>query len=205
MLGLSVVWPAACSADEASDTEADAATEPTPTTAQPAASNPEAAFPVAENIVLEATELANELFQNPSVVDDEGSATLARFDEIYTEDSPTPAGVIAQLRALNDNGERYRPGPSGVLRDLDVYRMTAVDDDTIRLRVCAVEDVEVVDESGTVVATRSQITQGDGGLRRSDGVWRFIGIDPDETATLPIAPGSAGSGFCSLLLGGTSR
>jgi hypothetical protein len=83
--------------------------------------------------------------------------------------------------------------------------MTAVDDDTIHLRVCAVEDVEVVDASGTVVATRSQITQGDGGLRRTDGVWRFIGIDPDETATLPIAPGSAGSGFCNLLLGGTPR
>jgi hypothetical protein len=89
------------------------------------------------------------------------------------------------------------------MRDVGVYRMQAVDRDTVALRVCAIEDVEVVDAAGAVVERRSQITQGDAWAVRAGGVWRFAGIDPDEAATLPIAPGSAPSGFCDQLLGGT--
>ena len=110
--------------------------------------------------------------------------------------------MVAQLHTLSASGQRYRPGPSGRLRDVGVYRMTTIDGDQVAFRVCAVEDVEIVDTAGTVVGRRSQVTQGDGWAERSDGVWRFAGIDPDETATLPIAPGSAPSGFCDQLLGG---
>ncbi|HET6953513.1 MAG TPA: hypothetical protein VFI47_24255 [Acidimicrobiales bacterium] len=169
---------------------------------QPSADEPDAAFPVVEDVVIEATDLADELFQDPTVVGD-GDAALRELAAVYTADSPTPAGVLAQLRALNDKGQRYRPGPSGRLRDVGVYRMQVVDRDTVALRVCAVEDVEVVDAAGSVVERRSQVTQGDGWALRAGGVWRFAGIDPDETATLPIAPGSAPTGFCDQLLGGT--
>ena len=127
---------------------------------------------------------------------------LTRFGRIYTADSPTPAGVVAQLRTLDAEGQHYRPGPSGRLRDVGVYRMTRIDRDEVTFRVCAVEDVEIVEASGKIVGRRSQVTQGDGWAERSGGVWRFAGIDPDETATLPIAPGSAPTGFCDTLLGG---
>jgi hypothetical protein len=169
---------------------------------QPSADRPEAAFPVVEDVVIEATGLADELFQDPTVVEDD-SAAVRRFAALYTADSPTPAGVLAQLRTLADSGRRYRAGPSGRMRDVGVYRMQAVDRDTVALRVCAIEDVEVVDSAGAVVERRSQITQGDAWAVRAGGVWRFAGIDPDEAATLPIAPGSAPSGFCDQLLGGT--
>jgi hypothetical protein len=169
---------------------------------QPSADRPEAAFPVVEDVVIQATGLADELFQDPTVVEDDGAA-VRRFTALYTADSPTPAGVLAQLRTLADSGRRYRAGPSGRMRDVGVYRMQAVDRDTVALRVCAIEDVEVVDSAGAVVERRSQITQGDAWAVRAGGVWRFAGIDPDEAATLPIAPGSAPSGFCDQLLGGT--
>jgi hypothetical protein len=169
---------------------------------QPSADRPEAAFPVVEDVVVEATGLADELFQDPTALDDDSDA-VRRFTDLYTADSPTPAGVLAQLRTLADSGRRYRPGPSGRMRDVGVYRMQAVDPDTVALRVCAIEDVEVVDAAGAVVERRSQITQGDAWAIRSGGVWRFAGIDPDEAAILPIAPGSAPSGFCDQLLGGT--
>lgn len=169
---------------------------------QPSADRPEAAFPVVEGVVIEATGLADELFQDPTAVEDDGDA-VRRFTALYTADSPTPAGVLAQLRTLADSGRRYRAGPSGRMRDVGVYRMQAVDRDTVALRVCAIEDVEVVDAAGAVVERRSQITQGDAWAVRAGGVWRFAGIDPDEAATLPIAPGSAPSGFCDQLLGGT--
>jgi hypothetical protein len=169
---------------------------------QPSADRPEAAFPLVEDVVIEATGLADELFQDPTVVEDDGDA-VRRFTALYTADSPTPAGVLAQLRTLADSGRRYRAGPSGRMRDVGVYRMQAVDRDTVALRVCAIEDVEVVDSAGAVVERRSQITQGDAWAVRAGGVWRFAGIDPDEAATLPIAPGSAPSGFCDQLLGGT--
>jgi hypothetical protein len=162
----------------------------------------DADFPVVEDLVIEATGLADQLFEHPTVVNDAGDPTLARFTEIYTADSPTPAGVTAQLRTLSANGQRYRPGPSGRLRDVGVYRMTRVDDSQVAFRICAVEDVEIVDAAGTVITRRSQVTQGDGWANRVGGEWRFAGIDPDEDATLPIAPGSAPSGFCDQLLGG---
>jgi hypothetical protein len=162
----------------------------------------DADFPAVRDLVIEATDLADQLFQDPTVVNDAGNRTLARFNRIYTADSPTPEGVATQLRTLSANGQRYRPGPSGRLRDVSLYRMTRVDDSQVSFRICAVEDVEIVDAAGTVIDRRSQVTQGDGWAERVRGKWRFAGIDPDENATLPIAPGSAPSGFCDQLLGG---
>ena len=173
-------------------------------TAQPSADTPGTAFPVVKKLVIDATDLADQLFQDPTVVRDDHAHgdLLARFDRMYTADSPTPAGVVAQLKTLDAKGEHYRAGPSGRLRDVGVYRMTRIDGNQVTFRVCAVEDVETVGSGGKVVSRRSQVTQGDGWAERANGVWRFVGIDPDEHATLPIAPGSAPSGFCDSLLGG---
>jgi hypothetical protein len=173
--------------------------------AQPAATTPDAAFPVVESLVIEATGLADQLFEDPSVVEDGHAKLLDRFHDVYTADSPTPAGVEAQLRKLNAQGRRYRPGPSGRLRDVGVYRMTASGADQVSFRVCAIEDMEIVNAAGKVIGRRSQVTQGDGWAERTGGIWHFAGIDPDETATLPIAPGSAPSGFCDSLLGGPAQ
>jgi hypothetical protein len=183
--------------------ETAAAADHGPAAAGPAAGvATDADFPAVEDLVIEATGLADQLFEDPTVVNEPGDQTLARFNEIYTDDSPTPEGVAAQLRTLSANGQRYRPGPSGRLRDVSLYRMTRVDDSQVAFRICAVEDVEIVDANGAVIDRRSQVTQGDGWAQLVGGEWRFAGIDPDENATLPIAPGSAPSGFCDQLLGG---
>lgn len=177
--------------NEGADSGADSTT-----TTQPPASNEEEAFPIIEDMVLEATSLVDELFQDPTVVDD---PEIARLPEIYTDDSTTPDGVIDQLRELADNGQRERPAASGVFGDLGVYQMAAIDADTVRFRVCASEDIETVDEAETVVDRTAQVVQGVGEARRVDGVWRFYGIHPEDDRTLPIEPGSANPGFCDAL------
>src|SRR4029453_13225092 len=82
--------------------------------AQPAADTPEAAFPVVEDLVIEATDLADQLFQDPAGADGGDDAPLLRpFSKFYPADSPTPQGGVAQLHTLSASGQRYRPGPSG--------------------------------------------------------------------------------------------
>lgn len=169
------------------------------TTTQPPASNEEEAFPIIEDMVLEATSLVDELFQDPTAADDPDNPEIARLREIYTDDSTTPDQVIDQLRELAANGQRERPAASGVFRDLGVYQMSAIDADTVRFRVCASEDIETVDENETVVDQTAQVVQGVGEARRVNGIWRFYGIHPENDRTLPIEPGSANPGYCDAL------
>jgi hypothetical protein len=196
---------AACGDDDADDGRSDGTnTEPgsSTSTTQPPATDEEDAFPIVEDLVTEATALADELFQNPSAVEDPHNPELARLREIYTEDSDTPDGVVAQLQELVDRGQRERPSESGVFRDLGVYQMATVDRDTIRFRICATEDSEVIDEEGNVVDQNAQVVQGVGEARRVDGTWRFFGIHLEDDRTLPIAPGTANPGFCDALFAG---
>ena len=80
----------------------------TTTTTQPPATD-EASHEVVEELVLEATELADELFQDPTAVEDPDNEALDRLREIYTDDSPTPDGVEDQLRELVATGQHQRP------------------------------------------------------------------------------------------------
>lgn len=186
--------------DDGTDDSGSATTNPdassATTTTQPAATDEEAAFPIIEDLVVEANAIIDELLQDPTVVDDPDNADIARLREIHTDDSPTPDGVVAQLEELVENDQRERPAESGVFSDFGVYRMTAVDEDTVRFRTCSTEDSETVDADGEVVDTRSQVTQGVGEARRVDGIWRVYGISPEDDRTLPIEPGTANPGFC---------
>jgi hypothetical protein len=195
-----------CGGDDNDDPQADGASGDQSTSpergsdgTQPAATDEDAAFPIVEDLVLEATALVDDLYQDPTAIDDDDNPQLQRLREIYTDDSPTPPAVESQLRQLVDDGERLRPAASGVFRDLGAYRLVAVDENTIRFRICATEDRETIDADGNVVDQRAQVTQGVGEARRVDGRWRFYGIHPDDDRTLPIEPGTANPGFCDRL------
>jgi hypothetical protein len=196
---------AACSGDDAEPAgrsdEQTTATSAT-TTTQARASDEEAAYPIIRDLVHEATALTDQLFQDPTAVEDPDNPDIERLRELYTEDSPTPNGVLEQLRALAEKHQRWRAAQSGVFRDLGVYRMTTLNDDKVRFRICASEDLETVDENNHVVAQRAQVTQGVGEARRVDGIWRFYGINIEDDRTLEIAPGTANPGFCDSLFGG---
>jgi hypothetical protein len=202
LLPATLVLLVACGDDDATNdsrSEREPATDSSAATTEPPASDSEAAFPIVEDLVLEATRLVDELYQEPEAVNDPDNADVERLREIYTEDSPTPDAVTEQLHELVDNGERMRAADSGVFRDLGVYEMAAVDEDTVRFRICASEDRETIDANGNVVDQRAQVTQGTGEARRIDGIWRFYGIHPEEDRTLPIEPGTANAGFCDRL------
>lgn len=168
----------------------------TTTTAPSATEDEAAAFAQVEELVLEATSLADRLFQDPSVIEDPDNEGLAQLRELYTDDSPTPEGVEAQLRDLADEEQRLRPAESGVFRDLGVYNLAAVDEDTVRFRVCALEDRQRVNSAGDVVEEIARVVQGDGEARRVEGEWRFFGVNPDEDASREISPGTGARGFC---------
>lgn len=202
-LAITALALTACGDDDTDDsgsgsTNPDASSSTAPTT-QPPATDEEAAFPIIEDLVLEATALTDQLFQNPAEVNDPDNRDVERLREIYTDDSPTPDGVVEQLRDMAEQGQRRRPAQSGVFRDLGVYQMTSLDDDTVRFRICASEDQETIDANGAVIDQRAQVTQGVGEARRVDGVWRFYGINIEDDRTLQIAPGSANPGFCDSL------
>jgi hypothetical protein len=177
-------------------------TTSTSSTTQPPASDEEAAFPIIEDLALEATALADQLFQHPDEVNNPDNQDIERLREIYTDDSPTPDGIIDQLHGLAEKGQHRRPAASGVFRDLGVYQFTRLDDDKVRFRVCASEDQETVDANDKVVDQRAQVVQGVGEARRVDGEWRFYGINLEEDRTLPIQPGTANPGFCDSLFAG---
>lgn len=155
-----------------------------------------------EELEIEAAAIADELYQNPDKVTDPDDPDVARLREIYTDDSPTPDGVTANVEQLASDGQKVQAADSGIFRDLGVYQMVAIDDDTIRFRICATEDQETVDKDGTVVEQRAQVTQGTGEARRVDGIWRIYGVHPEDDRTLEIAPGSATAGFCDRLFAG---
>lgn len=200
---------AACSGDDdaepASRDDEQTDTTSATTTTQPPASDEEAAYPIIRDLVLEATALTDQLFQDPTAAEDPDNPDIERLRELYTEDSPTPDGVLDQLSDLADKGQRWRASQSGVFRDLGVYEMTTLDDDKVRFRICASEDLETVDENDHVVDQRAQVTQGVGEARRVDGIWRFYGINIEDDRTLEIAPGSANPGFCDSLFGGEAE
>jgi hypothetical protein len=193
----------ACSGDDtATDGRSDRTSQddgPSTSTTQPPATQEDEAFPIVEDLVTEANAITDELLQDPTAVEDPDNREIARLREIHTDDSPTPDGVVAQLEQLADNGQRERPAESGVFSDFGVYRMTAIDENTVRFRTCSTEDSVTVDASGRVVDRRAQVTQGVGEARRVDGTWRVYGIHPDPDRTLPIEPGTAQPGFCDSL------
>lgn len=198
----------ACSDDdEAASGDDTATTSETTSTTQPPATD-EASHEVVEELVIEATGLADELFQDPSVVDDPDSEALDELRELYTDDSPTPDGVEESVRGLAERGERYRPAASGIYREVAIYKWyPATDDDTLTFDTCSLIDREKVNAAGDVVTTEARVIFTGGEARRVDGVWRFYGLSSDVSRDMPIEPGQADPGFCQQVPdpeGGTS-
>jgi hypothetical protein len=197
-----LVVAAACSDDDTTASDADdeaTTTLATTTTTQPSATDdPEAAFDAVEEVLLEATSIADRLVQDPTVVDDPGNEDLERLREIYTENSPTPDGVEAQLRDLAEKGQRGRPTPGGeVYREIAPYNFEVVDPDMVRFDTCNQLDAQTVDAAGEVVETTSQIVFVGGTAQRVDGVWRLYGLSSDLSRSNPIRPGDSKAGYCT--------
>jgi hypothetical protein len=168
------------------------------TTTQPPATD-EASHEAVEELVLEATGLADELFQDPTAVEDPDSEALDRLREIYTEDSPTPDSVEEQLRDFVASGQHQRPAANGLFREVSVYAFETVDADTLTFDTCNQIDKETVDADGEVVATDARVVFVSGEAHRVDGAWRFVGLSNDTSRSNPIAPGTAEQGLCAQL------
>jgi hypothetical protein len=189
----------ACSDDdERAGGDGTPTTSETTSTTQPPATD-EASHEVVEELVIEATGLADELFQDPSAVDDPDSEALDRLREIYTDDSPTPDGIEDELRELVANGQRQRPSETGIFREVSVYGFEPVDEDTLTFDTCNQIDFETVNADDTVVDTQAMVVFVEGTARRVDGVWRFHGLSDDVTRSNPIEPGQSEAGLCEQL------
>jgi hypothetical protein len=172
--------------------------EPTSTTQPPATD--EASHEVVEELVIDATGLADELFQDPSAVEDPDSDALDELRELYTDDSPTPDGVEESVRGLAERGERYRPAASGIYREVAIYTwFPATDEDTLTFDTCSLIDREKVNAAGEVIDTEARVIFTGGEARRIDGEWRFYGLSSDVSRDMPIEPGQADPGFCEQL------
>jgi hypothetical protein len=168
----------------------------TPSTTAPPATD-EAAHADVAALVDEATALADDFWRDPSVVDDPGNADLARYRELYTNDSPTPAAVEAGLRVMVDRGERYRQASNGFMREVEIYQWSpAIDEDTLRFDTCSLIDRELVGADGTVISSEARLLFVAGEAHRVGGVWRFYGLSNDMARTVPLTPGAARSGTC---------
>ncbi len=191
---------AACSDDDttASGDGETTTTASTTTTQAAATDDPDAAFDAVEEVVLEATGLSDRLFQDPTVVNEPDNEDLERLREIYTNDSPTPDGVEAQLRDLAERGQRGRPTPGGeVYREVAPYAFEVVDADTVRFDTCNQLDSQTVDEDGNVIETTAQIVFVSGSARRVSGVWHVEGLSNDLSRSNPIRPGDSRAGYCA--------
>jgi hypothetical protein len=185
---------AGCSDDDTSADSGDDTTATTTTTQPPATD--EASHEVIEDLVLEATSLADELFQDPTLVEDESDA-LDRLREIYTDDSPTPEGVEESVRGLAERGESYTPAASGIYREVSIYKWDpATDDDTLTFDTCSLIDRVKVDADGNVLSTEARVIFTAGEAQRVDGVWRFYGLSSDVSRSTEFESGTADPGFC---------
>jgi len=196
-LVLAVLGGAACSDDgsEASPEDETTTTAAT-TTTQPPATDDESRE-IVSDMVLEATGLADELFQNPELIDDPEDETLDRLQEIYTPDSPAVAAIEDVLRGMVDDGQIQRPSGTGLFREVTVYAFEAVDADTLEFDTCNQIDKVTVNEAGDVVTTDAQMVFVSGEARRIDGVWRFVGLSNDASRNNPMVPGSSERGLCA--------
>lgn len=191
---------AACSgpADDAGVTrqerQAEAAVTPS-TTAPPATDDASHAEVVA--LVDEATTLADGFWRDPSVVDDPNNPDLARYRELYTDDSPTPPAVEEGLRTMVERGERYQPAANGFMREVEIYQWApATDEDTLRFDTCSVIDRQLVGSDGSVISADARLLFVGGEAHRVGGVWRFYGLSNDMSRTVTLTPGAARSGTC---------
>jgi hypothetical protein len=186
----------ACSGDDTSSADTTSTSSSTTTTTHPPATDEAAAFPIVEELVHEATDLTDELYQDPAVVDEPENDDIARLRELYTADNPTPDGVVQNLQELSDQDRQIRAASSGIFRDLYLYDITATDENTVHFGFCALQDQETVDTDGNVVEHFAEVTQGEGEARREENIWRFYGLDRDDERSTEIRPGTAVAGFC---------
>jgi hypothetical protein len=199
LIAVLVVLATACSDDDtASGDDETTTTVATTTTTQPLATD-EASYEIVEELVLEATDLADELFQDPTVVEDPDNELLVRLREIYTDESPAVGGIEGLLRQLVADSQHQRASATGIFREVSVYAFEPVDQDTLTFDTCNQIDKETVDEAGEVVATDAQVVFVSGEARRVDGSWRFVGLSNDTSRNNPIEPGTSEPGLCAQL------
>jgi hypothetical protein len=176
-------------------------TTATTTTTQPSATDDEgAAFDAVERVVVGATDLAADMYEDPrAALDDPDNDDLERYRALFAEGATTPDATETRLRSMADAGQHMQPAQSGVFQQASAYGFLAVDADTVDFRACVLLDQETVDTDGNVVAREAAAVVGRGEARREGGRWRFVGVEPDAGGVTTLEPGQANPGYCDIV------
>lgn len=159
-----------CGDDSDSDGSSGSGGSDAPGSHPSATENEGDAHRIVENLVHDASERANELYEDPSVVDDPTSNRLERLLALYTPDNTFPEAIEEHVRLLADDGVSYAPGPRGFHERLRVFDLTTIDDDTVRFQYCAALSIEIVG-SDLEDPFLAELRTGVGEAHRIDGTW----------------------------------
>jgi hypothetical protein len=171
------------------------------TTTQPSAvDDPDAAFDAVERLVVESTDLAADMYEDPqAALDDPDNDDLERYRAMFAEGIDSPEQTEQTLRDLANAGRHMQPSASGVFSLASAYAFRAVDADTVSFRACVLLDQETVDADGNIVVREATAVVGDGEARREGGLWRFAGVVPDPSGVVTLEPGQANSSYCDFV------
>lgn len=171
---------AACGDDSSSDdaggsSGATTTAGPTTTTTQPPATDTEEALAAVQDLADEGARLLEELYKDPTAIDDPDNDYDEQYAELFTDDSATPDSVFDHLRDFVDESEWMLAGPSGIFSEFYLYAPEPDGEDTLRFLHCVIEDREAHDENGPLGddAAFTRRILGDGEAHRVDGVWRL--------------------------------
>jgi hypothetical protein len=194
---------AACGDDSSDDDdEASSSSEPTSTTTTTHPStedDEEAAFDTIRALVGELDGLNEQLYGDPSVVEDPDNPDLRRLNELFIEEHTGPEDTLEDLERLNELGNSQTAAPSGVYGETYIYGLESEDPDTVVFGYCTVRDRLLLDDDGTQMGQgEAQQMIGTSKAHRVGGIWR-LGFDESQTPQ-EIPPGSAQPGQCETML-----
>lgn len=176
-------------------------TEPTTTTQPSATEDEEAAFEAVREGFDERQQLIDELFTEPSLLDDPEPEQVQRLRELVTGDLAQSVDATAEFaERLANRGRRLRAAGE-VLFDWGIYRMEATGADTITFEACVIRDSVEIDEAGEVVPGSGVVLGqfGVGEAHRVDGAWRLHQMTRDTDLDITEddrTPGTLHAGAC---------
>jgi hypothetical protein len=176
------------------------ATAATTTTQPSAADDEDAAFGAVERVVIDSTDLAADMYEDPqAALDDPANDDLERYRELFAAGAETPGQTEQRLRDMAAAGQHLRPARTGVFQMARAFGFSAIDADSVTFRACLLLDQETVDAAGDVVARDAGAVLGRGEARREGGRWRFVGVVPDAGGLVTLDPGQANPGYCDIV------
>jgi hypothetical protein len=190
------------SGDEDEQSGPTTTTEPAPTTTttQPSAlDDEEAVFAIVEDVYDEQADLADQMYQNPELVNDEEHIEQLRA-LVTGQVGDGVDGLVEEVRALRDDGVHLE-ATGEVMSDRAIDQLEVVDADTVSFGECHLGDNTRVDEDGNQVGEPTVFgVFGVGEAKRVDGTWRIASLEaiPEMRLEAPaLSPGYLEPGACS--------